>query len=85
MESDKNPYICILAYAYTESKFSIEYVSESTNIKDIPLNTAMAVHMKKEESRMFQLNANSKSFLKIERTSGFPYISTKLCSPVKDM
>lgn len=85
MDSDKSPYLCILAKSYSDSKFSIEYVSEATNIKDIPLNTAMAVKIKKDDTRIFQLDAHFKFYLKIARTSGFPYISKKLCSPVKDM
>ena len=85
MDSDKSPYLCILANAYSESKFSIEFVSESTNIKDIPIGTTMAIQMKREETRIFQITANFKFFLKIARTSGFPYYSKVVCSPVKDM
>lgn len=46
MENDKNPYICILAYAFIESKGSIEYVSETSDIKSIPIDTTSAITMK---------------------------------------
>ena len=49
------------------------------------MNTAMSVSIKKDETRMFQISASYKFFLKISRTAGFPYISKTLCSPVKDM
>jgi hypothetical protein len=58
MEGDKSPYICILAYAYLESKFSIEFVSEVTDIKDIPIDTTTAVSLKRDEMRLFQVNAH---------------------------
>lgn len=46
MEDDKNPYICILAYSFVESKASLEFVSEASGIKDVPIDTTTAVSMK---------------------------------------
>lgn len=40
--------------------------------------------MKREQTKLFQLNAHFEYFLKISRTSGFPYISKKLCDPKKE-
>lgn len=46
MENDKNQYICILAYAFVESKASIEFVSEVSDIKNIPVDTTTAVTLR---------------------------------------
>lgn len=84
MENDKNQYICILAYAFVESKASIEFVSEVSDIKNIPVDTTTAVTLRNQETRVYQLNAHFEFFVKIARTSGFPYISRKLCDPKND-
>ena len=34
---------------------------------------------------MFQMNAHFKSYLKIARTSGFPFIAKKICNPVNNL
>lgn len=39
MNLDKNPYICILAQAYLDSKFSIEYASDDGLIKQLMLDS----------------------------------------------
>lgn len=46
MENDKNQYICILAYSFVESKASIEFVSEMSDIKSIPIDTTTAVTLR---------------------------------------
>jgi hypothetical protein len=38
MNLDKNPYICILAQAFLDSKFSIEYISDDGLIKQLYLD-----------------------------------------------
>ena len=39
MNLDKNPYICILAQAYIDSKFSIEYISDDGLMKQLYLDS----------------------------------------------
>ena len=34
---------------------------------------------------MYQMNAHFKSYLKIARTAGFPFIAKKLCNPVDNL
>lgn len=43
MEEDKNPYVCILAKAYLDSKFSIEYTSDNEIIKQLMLDSFYTV------------------------------------------
>lgn len=85
MDKDKNPYLCILAYAFVESKLALEFVSEAHGIKDIPVDTTMAVHLNSSETRLYQINAHFDYVLKISRTAGFPYISNIICNPKNDM
>ena len=49
------------------------------------MDTTTVVKLKGDETKLFQVYANFKFYLKISRTTGFPFISTKICSPVKDM
>jgi hypothetical protein len=60
-------------------------VSEVDGIKDIPLDTTTAVSMGRDQVRMFQMNAHFKSYLKIARTSGFPFVDKKLCHPADNL
>ena len=74
-----------MGYSYTESKFALEFISEANDIKDIPLDTTMAVSMKKSTTRFFQINNHFESYFKISRNAGFPYIAKKICNPINDM
>lgn len=39
MNNDKNKYICILAHAFLDSKFSIEYSSDNQIMKRLTLDS----------------------------------------------
>ena len=63
----------------------MEFVSETSNIRNLPIDTTTSVKMGRDETKLFQMNANYKFFIKIARTVGFPFISKKVCSPTDDM
>jgi len=79
MNEDKNPYICILAKAYQDSKFSIEYTSENNIMQQVRLDS-FYVKSKANEVTILQVDGTQEFSLKVTRTEGFPYIAYKVCS-----
>lgn len=56
MNEDKNPYLCILAEAYLDSKFSIEYSSDNNIIKQLTLDNFYTHKSAKDTTKIFQLD-----------------------------
>ena len=85
MSDDKNTYLCILSYAYSDSKFSFEFVPEAKEVKTLQLDTTTTVNLLASQARVFQVHASFEFYLKISRVTGFPYISKKFCDKPEEM
>ena len=83
MNEDKNPYLCILAEAYLDSKFSIEYSSEKGLIKQLTLDNLYTEKIDRQ-GKMLQVDATQEFTVKISRTVGFPYYSHVFCKSTDD-
>ena len=83
MNEDKNPYLCILAQSYMDSKFSIEYSTEKGLIKQLNLDSFYTEKVGKED-RLLQVDATQEFSLKITRTNGFPYFAYQTCKSTED-
>lgn len=79
MNNDKNKYICILANAYLDSKFSIEYSSDNQLIKHLTADSYLTKKLEAHQTAYFQMDGAQEMVIKITRTSGFPYLSNKIC------
>jgi hypothetical protein len=53
MSDDKNTYLCILSYAYSDSKFSFEFVPEAKEVKTLQLDTTTTVNLLASQARVF--------------------------------
>jgi hypothetical protein len=80
MNEDKNPYICILAKAYQDSKISIEYTADDEIMKQVMLDSFHTVKSETNQVSLLQVDATSEFSLKVTRNEGFPYLSYKLCT-----
>lgn len=58
MNLDKNPYICIEAQAYIDSKFSIEYVSDDGIIKQLSVDNFYTQKSEKGKVTLLQIDAS---------------------------
>lgn len=81
---DRNPYICILAQAYLDSKFSIEYISDDGLIKQLTLDTFYTLKSEAGKVSYMQVDASQEFKVKITRTDGYPYLSHTLCTSGDD-
>ena len=84
MNADKNPYICILAQAFLDSKFSIEYASDDGLIKQLMLDSFYTVKSKAGEETFFQVDNSQEFTIKLTRTNGFPYLTHTICKAGDD-
>jgi len=57
MEDDKQVYLCLLAHAYLNSKFSIEFTSESQSMKQIYLDSTTTLRSSSKQTTFYQINA----------------------------
>ncbi len=80
MEDDRDVYLCILATAFLDSKFSIQYSTESYNLKNMALDNFYIKKLASNEVALYQIEATQEFYLKVSRTEGFPYITTKMCT-----
>lgn len=85
MEDHRNVYLCILAQAITDNKFTIEFISDSESIKTLSMDGQATLKSKSGQVTLYQIEASQSFELKIARNEGFPYISSKLCKPGKEM
>jgi hypothetical protein len=58
MNLDKNPYICILAQAFLDSKFSIEYVTDDGLIKQLTLDNFYTQKSESGKVTILQIDAS---------------------------
>lgn len=79
MEEDKNIYLCILAKAYTETKFTIEYDSDEEIIKLLSYDSFEHVELKPNTPKLFQLEAQQKYEIKFTREKGYFYVKIAVC------
>lgn len=84
MNLDKNPYICILAQAYLDSKFSIEYISDDGLIKQLTVDNFYTQKSERGKVTYLQIDASQEFTVKITRNEGFPYISHTICKSGDD-
>jgi hypothetical protein len=81
MEGDSTPYLCVLAVAPSDSKFSIEWTSDKNTIKTLAIDTTTALSTISGQKTIYQIDTTQETYLKITRDEGFPYFSTKTCKP----
>lgn len=84
LDDDKNPYICILAEAFMDSKFSIQFISDEGLIKQLMLDSFSVHKSDKPEDSYFQIDGTQEFTIKITRSSGFPYIDNVVCKSGND-
>lgn len=85
MSEDKHPYICILARAASDSKFSIEYDSNDEIINQLQLDSSYVHKGTANSAKIFQIDASQEFKLKITRSAGFPFIDQALCKSNEDL
>lgn len=56
MEGDNTPYLCILASAASDSKFSIEWTTDKNAIKTLAIDTTTALSASKGDKNLYQIN-----------------------------
>jgi hypothetical protein len=84
MNLEKNPYICILAQAYLDSKFSIEYVSDDGLIKQLMLDNFYTQKSDSGKATYFQIDGSQEFQVKITRNEGFPFLAHTICKSGDD-
>lgn len=81
MEGDPTPYLCVLATAPADTKFSIEFTSDKNAIKQLAIDTTTALVSTHGQKTIYQIDTTQYIYLKITREEGFPYFSKKECKP----
>lgn len=81
MEGDNTPFICLLATASSDSKFSVEWTSDKNSIKTLAIDTVAPLAAAAGEKHLYQIDVSQEVYLKIIRDEGFPYLTKKLCKP----
>lgn len=79
MEGHRNIHLWILVQAVSDSKFSIEFTSDSTAMKTLTLDSTYSLHTKGNQTNYYRIDASQEFQFKITRIEGFPFISTKTC------
>jgi hypothetical protein len=81
MEGDATPYLCVLATAPADTKFSIEFTSDKDAIKQLAIDTTTALSSSSGQKTLYQIDTSQYVYLKITREEGFPHFSSKICKP----
>lgn len=81
MEGDPIPYLCVLATANEDTKFSIEFTSDKNAIKQLAIDTTTRLSSSKGQTSYFQIDTSQQVYLKISREEGFPHFAQKACNP----
>lgn len=79
MEGDDTPYLCVLAYAPTDSKISVEFTSDKNAIQQLAIDTTTALTSESGQKTIYQIDLTQEVYLKITREEGFPYFTKKTC------
>lgn len=58
MEGDNTPFICILATASSDSKFSIEWTSDKNSIKTLAIDTVTPLSAASGEKHLYQIDVS---------------------------
>lgn len=75
----------MLAKAYIESKFYIEWTSDEEMIKVLDLDSFETVPIEKGPSKIFQVTPRLQEYeIKFTRNRGFPFIQIVVCSAKDD-
>lgn len=81
MEDDPTPYLCILATAQQDTKFSIEFTSDKDALRQLAIDTTTALSSEQGQKSLYQIDSSQYVYLKITREEGFPFLAKKTCKP----
>ena len=79
MEEDQNVYLCILAKAYMQTKFTIQFDSDEEIIKLLSYDSFEHISLKPNEPKLFQLESRERYELKFTRERAYYYIKITVC------
>ena len=87
MDDHNDIYLYILARAVTDSKLSIEFEfndQDEEKVKMMSFDSFEHVKLQPKKSKLFYTSIEQPFEIKIQRSNGFPFYSTKICKKKLD-